>query len=444
MNEELRIREDWVECSLGEVFEIVSGSTPKGLKKVSGLGEIPFYKVSDMNHKGNEVFMKTSNIYLTVADFKNLKLKFYPKGTVIFPKRGGAILTNKKRVLFQKSCFDLNLMGVLPNKFISNNYLFFWFQKLDLRKIYDGSNVPQINKKNILPLNFPITSLSEQKAIVKKLEALFSSLDSGISDLKKAQAQLKVYRQAVLKKAFEGELTNTSKAIKTVSLGSIIEKPRYGSSKKCTLEIKGKAVLRIPNIGNGIINTTELKYADFDKKEVSTLALKEGDILTIRSNGSVGLVGKVALIRKKDLDFLYAGYLIRLRPNKEEVDSKYLLHCLSSHSLRVQIESKAKSTSGVNNINSGELASLLIPLCSIEEQHKIVKEIETRLSVCDQVEKDIANSLKKAKALRQSILKKAFEGKLLSEAELAECKADAAYEPASVLLEKIKAEKKQK
>ena len=253
-----------------------------------------------------------------------------------------------------------------------------------------------------------------------------------------------MYRQAVLKKAFEGELTKASKDIKIVSLGSIIEKPRYGSSKKCTLEIKGKAVLRIPNIGNGIIDTTELKYADFDEKEISTLALREGDILTIRSNGSVSLVGKVALIRKKDLDFLYAGYLIRLRPNKEEIDSKYLLYCLSSHSLRVQIESKAKSTSGVNNINSGELASLMLPLFSLKEQHQIVKAIETRLSVCDQVEKDIADSLKKAKALRQSILKKAFEGKLLSAAELAECKADAAYEPASVLLEKIKAEKQKK
>ena len=78
-----------------------------------------------------------------------------------------------------------------------------------------------------------------------------------------------------------------------------------------------------------------------------------------------------------------------------------------------QIESKAKSTSGVNNINSDELKSLIIPICSIEEQQQIVQEIESRLSVCDKIEEAISDSLKQANALRQSILKKAFVGKLL-------------------------------
>ncbi|MNQ91442.1 Type-1 restriction enzyme EcoKI specificity protein [compost metagenome] len=115
---------------------------------------------------------------------------------------------------------------------------------------------------------------------------------------------------------------------------------------------------------------------------------------------------------------------------------------MSSHNLRIQIESKAKSTSGVNNINSGELESLEIPLFPIQEQHQIVKEIESRLSVCDKVEQSITESLEKAKALRQSILKKAFQGTLLSAAEIAKCKQEQDYEPASVLLAKIKVEKK--
>jgi type I restriction enzyme S subunit len=82
------------------------------------------------------------------------------------------------------------------------------------------------------------------------------------------------------------------------------------------------------------------------------------------------------------------------------------------------------------------------PLCSKEEQHQIVKEIEFRLSVCEKVEQSISESLEKAKALRQSILKKAFEGKLLSATEIARCKQEQDYEPAAKLLAKIKAEKK--
>ena len=76
------------------------------------------------------------------------------------------------------------------------------------------------------------------------------------------------------------------------------------------------------------------------------------------------------------------------------------------------------------------------------EQHKIIQEIESRLSVCDKVEQNISESLEKAKVLRQSILKKAFEGKLLSAPEIERCKQEQDYEPAADLLAKIKAEKK--
>jgi type I restriction enzyme S subunit len=156
-----------------------------------------------------------------------------------------------------------------------------------------------------------------------------------------------------------------------------------------------------------------MKYAEFDSKEIETYKLQEGDILTIRSNGSVDLVGKCALITKKDEAYLYAGYLICLRPIKGIVNPKYLINVLVSINLRNQIESKAKSTSGVNNINSGELKSLIIPLCPIEEQHHIVEEIECRLSVADKLEEIITASLQQSETLRQSILKKAFEGGLV-------------------------------
>ena len=132
---------------------------------------------------------------------------------------------------------------------------------------------------------------------------------------------------------------------------------------------------------------------------------------------------------EKDQDHLFAGYLIRLRPLGKTVLPHYLLHVFSSSDLRVQIETKAKSTSGVNNINSDEIKSLVIPLCPLPEQHRIVSEIESRLSVCDKIEESIEQSLKQAESLRQSILKKAFEGKLVPQ--------DSADEPASLLLERI-------
>ena len=196
------------------------------------------------------------------------------------------------------------------------------------------------------------------------------------------------------------------------SLGWLIDEPKYGTSNKCDYETKGIGVLRIPNIANGFLDASDLKFASFEERERQTYRLKEGDILTIRSNGSVSLVGKCALVTKADEKYLYAGYLIRIRPLRVAVHSKYLMICFSSLLLRKQIESKAKSTSGVNNINSGELQSLIVPICARDEQAEIVRLVDENFSLIDYLETSVETNLKRAERLRQSILKKAFSGSL--------------------------------
>ncbi|MBN8667107.1 MAG: restriction endonuclease subunit S [Chitinophagales bacterium] len=314
-----------------------------------------------------------------------------------------------------------------------NYYLLFFYKYGGISDYQGGSNnLRNLKFDDYSSIEIPIAPYNEQKRIVEKIEELFSDLEKGVEYLENTKKKMKVYRQAVLKWAFEGKITNDN-SIAIVPLSQTVEQPKYGTSKKCDYKIKGKGVLRIPNISNGFIDSQDLKFASFEKDEIETYSLKEGDLLTIRSNGSVDLVGKCALITKKDEKFLYAGYLIRLRPNKEKVIPKFLFLVLSSHDLRIQIESKAKSSSGVNNINSEELKSLMIPLPSIKQQKIILQEIESRLSVCDKIEEMIEESLQQADALHYSILKKAFEGRLVPQ--------DPNDEPASILLQRINAEK---
>ena len=256
-------------------------------------------------------------------------------------------------------------------------------------------------------INLP--PLPTQQAIVTRIEALFAELDKAAEHLRTAQQQLKTYRQAVL----NHWLNNDDGKWEMVKLGEVIEKPTYGTSKKCDYDIVGTGVLRIPNIGNGYIIDDDLKFAVFSDEEKEKYALKEGDLLTIRSNGSVDLVGKCALISSKEEKYLFAGYLIRLRPFPAKVNSKFLSLTLESHKLRIQIEDKAKSTSGVNNINSVEIQNLEIPFPPLAEQHRIVQEIESRLSQATASETYIEKALQQAEALRQSILKKAFGGELV-------------------------------
>ncbi len=272
-----------------------------------------------------------------------------------------------------------------------------------------GTTFSSISGDTIKNLPIPLPPLPTQHAIVSRIETLFAELDKVVQHLRTAQQQLKTYRQAVL----NHWLNNEEGKWEMVKLGEVIEKPTYGTSKKCDYDIVGTGVLRIPNIGNGYIIDDDLKFAVFSDEEKEKYSLKEGDLLTIRSNGSVDLVGKCALISSKEEKYLFAGYLIRLRPFPAKVNSKFLSLTLESHKLRIQIEDKAKSTSGVNNINSVEIQNLEIPLPPLAEQQRIVKEIESRLSQAEAAEASIAEALQKTEALRQSILKKAFSGELV-------------------------------
>jgi type I restriction enzyme S subunit len=340
-------------------------------------------------------------------------------------------------------------------------WLFYYLSSRAYRSEAEHNMTGAVGQRRV-PIGFiaqsqiPLPPLAEQRRIVAKIEELFSELDAGEESLRRARRQLGVYRQALLKQAFEGKLTdhwrkqnphllespdvelveNSTRlpvGWRSIKLGSAIENPSYGTSKKCSYESGGLGVLRIPNVVNGAIDAADLKFAEFSKDEVASYELKAGDLLMIRSNGSVSIVGRCALIEPKHTGFLYAGYLIRLRPITSLIDPLFLRTQLASLKLRSQIEFSAKSTSGVNNINSKEIQRLGIALPSLPEQREIVRLLDEQFTVIEQNEREIDAALKRSAALRQSILKKAFTGQLVPQ--------DPTDEPASALLERIRKER---
>ena len=303
--------------------------------------------------------------------------------------------------------------GISPGDELHPKYLYYFCCSFNFKELDKSTTIPSLAKRDLLQIQMPVPPLNEQERIVSKIEELFSKLDASVAELQTAKEKLKVYRQAVLKEAFDP----VSK--ESIFLKDIIEKPRYGTSKKCSYAYKkgSKAVYRIPNIcyQNGSIDHKDIKYADFSEDELKNLDLMENDLLIIRSNGSVSLVGRSSIVRAEDCEATFAGYLIRLRLKKpSDVLSKFLHYFLESHTARTYIEHVAKSTSGVNNINSDEIGNLPVPKCDdFNMQAKIVEKIETNLSICDSIEQTIDTSLQQAEALRQSILKQAFEGRLV-------------------------------
>lgn len=194
----------WVVKKLGEVCAFRSGTTlPRGLEKPSG--EIPYLKVADMNISENLNGVTCSSRYVNRKDVNTSNL--FPIGTTIFPKRGGAILTNKKRFTERVICADLNIMGVTPQSGLLPEFLFNFFLQLDLREINNGSSIPQINNYSIEPLLIPFPiSTAEQQAIVTKLNSLSEETQRLANVYKCKLIALETLKKSLLHRAFSGAL----------------------------------------------------------------------------------------------------------------------------------------------------------------------------------------------------------------------------------------------
>lgn len=406
------IPDGWGIKKMLQVVKWGSGGTPKATEKqyYDG-GSIPWLVIGDLN----DSIVSSSASKITELGLQNSSAKMIPAGTLLVAMYGsiGKLgITGIECCTNQAIAYAKELYGV------TTKYMFFYMAMMKSELISKGKGGTQknISQTVLNSLEVVVPPLPEQERIVARIEELFSQLDAGVETLKKTKAQLAVYRQAVLKEAFEGRLT-ASGPEKIVRLGDYIETPRYGTSKKCSYD-DGRdrtAVYRIPNIEhkNGRISQDDIKYAQFTESELDGIRLQQGDILIIRSNGSVSLVGRAAMVCDADITGTFAGYLMRLRISEPEtLLPKFLLLFLQSHQARIYIENKAKSTSGVHNINSTEISDLQMPLYDPDTQYAIIEAIESRLSVCDSIEQTVDTALQQAEAMRQSILKDAFEGRL--------------------------------
>ena len=301
-------------------------------------------------------------------------------------------------------------------QFLIDDFALYYLNSINYREYVNGTTRLKLTKSNLVDIPFVIPPLSEQLAIVSKIEELFSELDNGKQQLLTAQQQLKVYRQSLLKWAFEGKLTNKNvkdgelpEGWKWVKLGEVCTNVEYGSATK-SKDIGRVPVLRMGNIQNGRFDWEDLKFTD-DTDEIKRYLLKKNDVLFNRTN-SAEWVGKTA-IYKGERPAIFAGYLIRINRIEMLIDADYLTYYLNTHSAK-QYGNTVRSF-GVNqsNINGTKLKTYPVPLPSLKEQQLIVQELESKLTICDKIEETITQSLQQAETLRQSILKKAFEGKLV-------------------------------
>ncbi len=354
-----------------------------------------------------------------------------------------------------------------------------------LNPLQRGTSYPAVRDGDVLSQEILLPPLPEQHRIVAELEKQFTRLDASVAALKRVQANLKRYRASVLKAACEGKLVPTEAELASAegrdyepadqllerilaerrarwgaqekrrgkykepispdtsglpgqpegwtwaAVSQLSSRIEYGTSTKASSKPSGIPVVRMGNIQEGDLDFSDLKYLQADHPETQKTILGHGDLLFNRTN-SAELVGKSAVYKDLHPEASFASYLIRVS-FLSDISSDYVCTFINSQHGRAYIARVRNQQVGQANVNGTKLAAMPIPLPPLAEQQRIVAEVERRLSVIQQAEASVVANLTRAERLRQSILKQAFSGKLVPQ--------DPSDEPASVLLERIRAER---
>lgn len=419
----------WAETTLGEIVSLRGDKADPGT-----MPDVPFIGLEDIEPHTSTILHvgKAADVKSAVARFE--------AGDVLYSRLRPYL--NKVTVPDFDGVASAEILALCPNSATTSEFVrrrIMTGEFLDFAALLDKGDRPRVNYKEIATFPVALPPFPEQGRIVAKVDGLTARTARARKELDRIPTLIARYKQRLLALAFSGELTADWRADHRLrepvptTVDDLSEGLRYGTAQKSYAEPNGVAVLRIPNVASGRISLEDLKYSELEPREFAKLRLNEGDILVVRSNGSVDLVGRPALVTGDAVGLAYAGYLIRIRPKHDVVMPKFLTLMLEAPAIRSIIEAGARSTSGVNNVNATELGALSVPLFDIDEQAEIVRRIDSAFGWLGRMAADHAAAVRLLPKLDAAILAKAFRGELVPQ--------DPSDEPASVLLERINAER---
>lgn len=372
--------------------------------------------------------------YVDIDVFEKGIIKQYTEGSKCTPCEDGDILIvcdGSRSGLVGKAVkgYVGSTLARISAPGLIRDYLYHFVQGkyalLNTRK--KGTGTPHLNPELLKKQKLVVPDVAEQERIVARIEELFSQLDAGVETLKKTKAQLAVYRQAVLKEAFEGRLTihvpvnlplSWASSDETNTLPAIPEEWHYIALKYLGDLGRGKSKHRprndpklfvdgkYPFIQTGDVKAATNCIATFTK-QYGEFGLSQSKLWP-KGTLCITIAANIAETAFLGIDACFPDSVVGFTPN-ESILAEYVRYFVESQKIRLWAFAPATAQ---KNINLDTLENLIVPYCSIDEQRVVISEIESRLSVCDSIEQTVDAALQQAEAMRQSILKDAFEGKL--------------------------------
>ena len=401
---------------LKECCTIIAGQSPESKYYNSNGDGLPFFQ-------GKADF---GELYPSIRVYCSQPTKIAEKDDILLSVRAPVGPTNLAPC---KVCIGRGLTAIRPSEVLLTRYvlLFFRYFEAQLASKGTGTTFKAITQDVVKNLEIPIPPLPEQERIVARIEELFSQLDAGVETLKKTKAQLAVYRQAVLKEAFEGRLTihvpvnlplSWESSDETNTLPAIPEEWHYIALKYLGDLGRGKSKYRprndpkmfvdgkYPFIQTGDVKAATNCITSFTK-QYGEFGLSQSKLWP-KGTLCITIAANIAETAFLGIDACFPDSIVGFTPN-ESILAEYVRYFVESQKIRLWAFAPATAQ---KNINLDTLENLIVPYCSIDEQRVVISEIESRLSVCDSIEQTVDAALQQAEAMRQSILKGAFEGKL--------------------------------
>ncbi|MCB9167794.1 MAG: restriction endonuclease subunit S [Flavobacteriales bacterium] len=403
----------WSWRAMEDVADVIGGATPKtGDPEHYESGNIAWLTPADLSGY-TEKYIEEGARFITKKGLESCSTKLLPKGTVLFTSRApigyvaiasGEVCTNQGFKSF-----------VLDESQVTSDYVYWWLKgaKSMAEEVASGTTFLELSTAKAKKLPIPVAPLPEQRRIVEAIERQLGRLDAAVSRLHAAKAKLKRYKQAVLKAAVEGDYADTpQEEWKEAVLGDIAVSIRNGYSKKPDAQ-DGIRIFRISAVRPLELFVDDVRYLDPKTKDHEASLVAPGDVLFTRYNGSRDMVGACALVPDDCPPTVHPDKLIRVRVPNDELLPGMLAILGTVGEGRDYIESKIRTTAGQSGISGGDLKSLPLRYPPVKEQKRIIREVESRLSGMEVLESTLDAQLQQAVRLRQAVLKRAFEGRLV-------------------------------
>ena len=423
-------------------FEDICGSGQYGwTSSASSEGTVKYLRTTDIT-KGKISWDSVPYCKETPADIEKYRVQ---KNDILISRAGSIGFSSLIDEIPTLTIFASYLIRFVPSEEVKPTYIAYFLKSPDYwRQIADFSSgiaLANINAKKISKIKVPLPPLNEQRRIVEKLDRIFDRLRKVRDELSHIKKLIDRYRQAVLTAAFRGDLTadwrenpmpsnwnfKKFRLVADFKNGINFSKEKKGD--------KGIPTVDVLNMySKGIyVDVRGLYNVDIDIKD--DYILKYGDILFVRSSVKKEGVGWTSLFPKTDKTVTFCGFIIRARVNLCEVYPEFLTYFFrTDNSRRILIDSSHQVT--IANINQVSLSELDLLLPPLEEQKEIVRRVEERFAKIEKIEQEYQKAVKLCDRLEQETLAKAFRGELVPQ--------DPNDEPASVLLERIRAEQQSK